>query len=116
MSGSELVRPPTIETSESREVPYPADDARLGETYRADAGSSRMEHGMLDTGYESGYPRYADGQEIPGIEIDMIDEPHSDLSDLMDVLTRDDRDAIREANTEIMSVVRLCRRLIHHHG
>ena len=39
------------------------------------------------------------------MEIDMSDHPHSDLSDLMDVLTRVDRDAVREANAEIMSVV-----------
>ena len=40
------------------------------------------------------------------MEIDVIDEQHSDFSDLMDVLTRDDRDAAREANVEIMSVAR----------
>ena len=40
------------------------------------------------------------------MEIGMIDEPHSDLNELMDVLTRDDRDAVREANDEIMNVVR----------
>ena len=57
-----------------------------------------MEHGMLDTGYESENPGYAGGQEIPGMEIDVIDEPHS--------LIRDDRDAVREANGEIMNVVR----------
>ena len=65
-----------------------------------------MEHGMLDTGYEPEGPGYAGGQEIPGMEIDVIDEPHSDLNELMDVLTRDDRDAVREANDEIMNVVR----------
>ena len=106
MSGSEFVRPPTTETSASREVPPPADDARLGETHQADAGSSRMEHGMLDTGYESERPGYTEGQEISGMEIDVIDAPHSDLNELMDVLTRDDRDAVREANDEIMNVVR----------
>ena len=36
----------------------------------------------------------------------MIDELLSGLSDLMDVLTRDDRDAVREAIAEIMNVVR----------
>ena len=41
------------------------------------------------------------------MEIDVIDEPHSDLSDLMDVLARGDRDAVREANAEIMDVVRV---------
>ena len=51
----------TTETSESREVPPPADDAGLGETHQADAGSSRMEHGMLDTGYKSEGPGYAGG-------------------------------------------------------
>ena len=65
-----------------------------------------MEHGMLDTGYESESPGYAGGQEILGMEIDVIDGPHSDLSDLMDVLIRDDRDAVREANDAIMNVVR----------
>ena len=90
MSGDDIVRPPIAETSESREVPLPADDARLGENRRADVGSSRMDHGMLDTGYESDNPRCADGQEILGMEIDVIDEPHSDLSDLMSVLTRDE--------------------------
>ena len=96
----------TTETSESREAPPPADDARLGETHRADAGCSRMEHGMLDTGDESENPRGADGQEIPGMEIDMIDEQHSDLSSLMNFLTRDEKDVFREANDEIMTVVR----------
>ena len=65
-----------------------------------------MEHGVLDTGYESEGPGYAGGQEITGMEIDVIDKPHSDLSALMDVLTRDGRDAMREANDEIMNVVR----------
>ena len=65
-----------------------------------------MEHGMLDTGYESDGPGYAGGQEISGMAIDVIDEPHRDLSDLMNVLTRDDRVAVREANDEIMNVVR----------
>ena len=61
MSGNKLVRPPTTETSESREVPPPADDARLSKTHRADAGSSRMEYGMLDEVYELDIPTCAEG-------------------------------------------------------
>ena len=66
-----------------------------------------MGHGMLDSGYESERSGYGGGQEIPGMEIDVIDEPHIDLNKLMDVLTRDDRDAVRAANDEIMRVVRV---------
>ena len=52
MSGNEIVRPLTTETSESKEVPPPADEAGQAETHQANAGSSRMEHGMLDIRYE----------------------------------------------------------------
>ena len=83
MSTEETIRPPNTETSESREVPPPADDARLGETH----DQSYRDHGMLDTGYE----QCADGQEIPGMEIDVVTEQHSDLSSLMSVLTREER-------------------------
>ena len=46
-----------------------------------------MDHGRLDTGYESENHRCAEGQEIPGKRIDANDEPRSDFSDFMDVLT-----------------------------
>ena len=36
----------------------------------------------------------------------MIDDHHSDLSSLLNVLIREEKDAVREANDEIMSVVR----------
>ena len=97
MSTEDTIRPPTTETSASREVPPPGDDAWLGETHQ-----SYRDHGMLDTGYD----QCADGQEIPGMESDIITEQHSDLNSLLNVLTREEKDAVREANDEIMCVVR----------
>ena len=40
------------------------------------------------------------------MEIDVVNELHSDLSSLMNVLTRQEKDEVRESNAEIMSVVR----------
>jgi hypothetical protein len=81
----ELVDVPPMEKDESREVPPPADEPGVGETH--DAFDAREEAG-------------------PGMDIDVIDEDHTDLDSLMAVLTKDARKEITEANNDIMGVIR----------
>ena len=80
---------------ESREVPPSPDEPGIGET---------REMRSEDEPYA--VPLCPDGQEIPGMEVDLVEETDNDLKAIMAVMRRDEKAEIQEANAEMMAVIR----------
>ena len=108
LSKDQIAEPPIVDANESREVPPPAEEPGVGETHRAGpAGGFEFRVGPAG-GFDYNFDdnRSNNEQEAPGMEVDLVDDSGSDLRELMSVLTRDEREEVREADAEIMSVVR----------
>ena len=95
--------------NESREVPPPAEEAGVAETHRAGPAVGFEFRLGPPGGFD--YSNDDDGrldnvQEAPGMEVDLVDDSGDDFRELMRVLTRDECEQVRRANSEIMSVVR----------
>ena len=109
LSRGQVAEPPTVDMSESREVPPPAEEAGVAETHRAGPAVGFEFRLGPPGGFDYAFDddgRLDNVQEAPGMEVDLVDDSGDDLRELMKVLTRDEREEVRRANSEIMSVVR----------
>ena len=94
--------------TESRVVIPPADEPGKGETRVREVGDD-AEHEFAGLGRpveEDEAPACRDGQELPGMELDSVEDAEADLRELMAVMTRDAKDEIKKHDDDIFAVVR----------